>query len=131
MNREIKFRAWDKFTKKMVFEGFNVIGEVTCFNCIEQYGDQHPNPIYETSIARLNDFTLMQYTGLKDKNGKEIYEGDIVTFSGTMCDTAICLVEFYEGRFIFRLDDFSWRDIMGWRNVEILGNIYENPELLK
>ncbi len=76
--RENKFRAWDTFTEKMVFEGFNVIGEVTCFNAIEQYGNEHPNPTYESSLMRLNDFILMQFTGLSDKNDKELYENDLL-----------------------------------------------------
>jgi uncharacterized phage protein (TIGR01671 family) len=74
---------------------------------------------------------VTQFTGLKDKNGKDVYEGDCVRFSGTQYDTAEAIVEFYEGRFIFRLDKYSWKDISGWKNVEVIGNIYENPGLLK
>ena len=109
MNREIKFRAWDMDLNIMMID---------------------MNPV-ELSMMIPPRAVILQYTGLKDKNGKEIYEGDVVKFSGTVCDTAICAVEFHEGRFIFRLDEFSHRDIMGWRNVEVLGDIYENPELLE
>ena len=75
--------------------------------------------------------TVGQFTGIPDKNNKDIYEGDVVRFSGSKSDTAICKVEFFEGRFIFRLDDSSYRDISGWNNTEVIGNIYENKELIQ
>jgi len=72
---------------------------------------------------------LMQYTGLKDKNGKEIYEGDLFNY---MCDDGCieknCEVVFNDGAFRTRWGCLI-KDIIDWE-FEVIGNIYENPELL-
>lgn len=110
-SRPIKFRAWDRLTKTM-FEPMDL----------------------RSSYARLNGFgsqgyELMQYTGLKDKNGKGIYEGDIVKASYRNTPQVVEWIAKYAG--------FSIGGAMPERPVnsdftdwEIIGNIYENPELL-
>lgn len=69
--REIKFRAWDSKNKKFPFVGFHIIGECTAFDLINQY-----------RLEELNDLEVTEWAGCQDKNGKDIYEGDIVNYKG-------------------------------------------------
>lgn len=122
MNREIKFRAWDKEEKKMFYDVQNAYdSEPVWYGGFGEFlGDQ--------------SYEVMQYTGLKDKNGKEIYEGDIVKaiISGgtTKVEYVNDLAGFnpwansivYAGRQSF---------INPSEEIEVIGNIYSNPELLK
>lgn len=115
--REIKFKAWDKLDKEM----FNV--ESINFQERRVYEDV-------VSYRNFNDIELMEYTGLKDKNNKEIYEGDIVTLHNSKYKV-IFLNE--EARFVLRDDEFEYEIPFTNNNnkrMEIIGNIYENTELL-
>ncbi|MDO8226126.1 YopX family protein [Bacillus cabrialesii] len=82
-------------------------------------------------------FYLMQYTGLKDKNGRDIYEGDVVKFKSAYCENKIikAVVKFKDslGSFVFNMGDDQgfWRMDASIREIEVIGNIYENPELLE
>jgi len=125
--REIKFRAWDKSIKQWIpyFE-ISAIGMfVKCFK---------PNYI-------VPDAELMQYTGLKDKNGGEIYEGDIVRYRCLICvnkdleqtyDEVIGVVEYQGSCFTagMRQGYYSSYLLYELDKYEVIGNIYENPELL-
>ena len=104
--REIKFRAWDKHISKMIQSGIQFNNTTMTLEC------------------RIPSLVLMQYTGLKDKNGKEIYEGDILKF-----DTfSVLAVNVYDaGGWNPFIDDCQTDS--SWHYM-IIGNIYENPELL-
>jgi hypothetical protein len=118
MNREIKFRAWDKSCNKM--RGENGIKD--CFSL-------RSDGVYN------DDYILMQFTGLKDKNGKEVYEADIVIHDGEkiVVNYGIQSVDAFEGAG-FNLWSFYGEKLGGFRlqsEIEIIGNVFENPELLK
>ena len=120
--REIKFRAWLKEERKMVnvetlFIGINRL----CFGN------------FKTEDLFFRDFEeveLMQYTGLKDKNGKEIYEGDIYHVGDKNIRYLVVWFDSgFEGK---QLRSTSYAGLKSWaKDIEILGNIYENPELLE
>jgi uncharacterized phage protein (TIGR01671 family) len=128
VNREIKFRAWDNEENCWASAGsflIDLTGEL-CWNeaCTVQPPDK---------------FTLMQYTGLKDKNGREIYEGDIVKSSNDGkdgCDVWDGLIskDSMSAAHGVKFDGFwSWEDEDSIYNIKyytVIGNIYENPELL-
>ena len=129
-NRELKFRAWDnlkkEWLKRKVYHfnpHFNEegIGEFRL--------SQHPE-----------GFTIQQYTGLKDRNGNDIYEGDICNAGIVIGDVNYSiggfylasnpLMEYFKGypdnMNVLSPDwDYSWID------VEVIGNVMQNPELLK
>ena len=85
----------------------------------------------ENNILYKKDLKIMQYTRLKDKKGKEIYEGDIVTLHNSKYKV---IFNTEGARFVLRNDEFELEIPFTNHNnerIEIVGNIYENPELLK
>lgn len=137
--REIKFRAWDSFYKMMIhssYKDFSVLSEF----------------FKELEGRKENDCVLMQYTGLKDKNGKEIYEGDIVSVLDKTSRENPYIGEVKWNEFVTGFECYP-KEIMHSlflhnpnpeqnlidelkrfmrypRTIEIIGNIYERPELL-
>lgn len=121
-----KFRAWDKVTQKMFATGFHLIGEVMAFGVIEEYLAE--NPAGKTILERMGDVEIMQWTGLQDKNGKDIYEGDVIQDSEG--SRAPVIWEEDNCQFLASFSDGCGLQVLGdW--AVVIGNIYENPELLK
>ena len=130
MNREIKFKAWDKVTKLLVdLIGFKDLGQK-----IELwYWNKDNEKAY--CVADKEYIELMQYTGLKDKNDKEIYEGDIIKNDGCDDGDLISVIIFDRGVFALKDEEdlpYVQYPLCEWNECcEVIGNIYENPELLK
>lgn len=119
MKRILKFRAWSTKYKKFLATGFHIIGETTLFDLLNQH-----------RLEELNDIEIQQFTGLQDENGKDIYEGDILKWpKGWMYDEMNGKVEWIVNGFSFANKKVNW--CLG-RKVEgdIIGNIFENPDLL-
>ena len=138
MKREIKFRAWDKVQKEMIFDGIEyqlrLIGHI-CKDSETQERSQ-----IGFSNFDFDRFEIMQFTGSTDKNGKEIYEGDILKCVDEFNENEkVIEVVFKNGGYCIEWDgmfyDGSDITLISWANetgieFEIIGNIYENSELL-
>ena len=113
MNRKIKFRMWNDYDKKIIYW----------------------NELLESNLANIFTMSqyskwLMQYTGFNDRSGKEIYENDIVYVAG---EDKNAIIEWDEetARFIIHYDGWisDFDNYYGYE-LEVIGNIYDNPELL-
>ncbi|KKN83579.1 hypothetical protein LCGC14_0298180 [marine sediment metagenome] len=137
MTRELKFRAWDQAEKKWIpgGYGFHITGEAMMLGGLFQ----------DRCLGELDDVEITQWTGLLDKNGKEIFEGDIVA-TGTSEDHVLAVVRFGKGeRICWHYDDHKELEFHGWyleglidcedelynREMIIVGNVYENPSLVE
>ena len=129
--REIKFRAWIK-SYKMIVEVQRINFDTRTIEVKIGEGD-----LYEFDFEEIK---LIQYTGLKDKNSKKIYEGDILRVTdlddevnALNSDTEIGVVEWLDKWGFWNISNIEngLGDILNCGYVEVIGNIHENPELLE
>lgn len=121
MNREIKFRAWVYDDNKMVYP--------LIFSTGYNQSEFTPYVQYANGDTAYKRYPVMQFTGLYDKNGKEIYEGDIVAFGDITCP-----ITFENGSFQMitnKQQGNSGAIQERLKHFEIIGNIFENPELVE
>jgi len=106
--RELKFRRWDTEYNRFFYIDFSYVKKVDFYDFFEYV-----------------DGPIEQYTGLKDKNGKEIYEGDIIIDE----ERYISTISWSDFKFMWVDSEFgSLEDVPD--DIEVLGNVHENPELL-
>lgn len=110
--REVKFRG------KSLNTGMWVYGDL-------QHKGKRAFIEYEVAPA-----TIGQFTGLRDKNSKEVYEGDIVEWENLMKRTMRSVVRYIYNGFKFTDLDGEWQEVWSY-TFEVIGNIYDNPEILK
>ncbi|MGG3798965.1 YopX family protein [Metabacillus fastidiosus] len=143
--REIKIRAYavPEMVGSQWLYGFGVYAVEYAEHYAKEIGREQDWYLYTEAagVVQVNENSIGQYTGLKDKNGQEIYEGDIVKGVGWDDENEIYIVEFGNGEYYldspegadyeYYNGDYPHGDrVQNWYESEVIGNIYENPELL-
>ncbi len=148
MNREIKFRAWDNDNKEMLEVEIGMDGYIRRWNeeegHMEMFGALHDDRL-------LKQCSVMQYVGLRDINGNEIYEGDLINFNNNPSIYEVKFGNYWNGKsfedavagygyYAERIDNNNWyecwiKDFYSSEgdelDMKVIGNIYQNPELLE
>ena len=140
MNREIEFRAWDAKNKKMLTGQGNPepvmvcwSGEVFPMHTSSDITGEYYSGVNLEDEDWQDDIILMQYTGLKDKNGTKIFEGDVVDFVDKWDDFSTKrrgYVDFSDASFMIKdvdgVNHYRWMDY----EVEVIGKTHTDPHLL-
>ena len=144
MKRELKFRCWSNERKEFV-EWYNTDPMIQCSTgdvyCWERTTKPDGTPGADDLVSGLTEVILQQFTGLKDKNGTDIYEGDILHEKMTDetaaqgGESSLNVVRFVSGSFMVECEPL-WNYTYSAtpdtvEDFEVVGNIFENPELLK
>ena len=128
MNREIKFRAWNKEKNIMVYNN-----EDDTYGYWDGCRNSNVGMVNEILNSKYyEEYEFMQFTGLHDKNGKEIYEGDIVKKTGSIGIDIGKVIYEYNGFIVdvMNMDRFYGRVHLLEKFTEVIGNITDKPELL-
>ncbi len=129
--RDIKFRAWIKNENKIV-----EVKSINCYTKKIMYSYSVNSQFYGNRSASFENSELMQFTGLKDKNGKDIFDGDIFKCGKTLYQVFYAIsgfkVKYIKGHnenylYDFTLDCFETNNNL----IEVIGNIYENNDLFE
>lgn len=134
MNREIKFRAWNTYSKKMCYlnedDSASYLDGMFCSEL--EFINHHLND-------KDSNYIFEQFTGLKDKNGKEIYEGDLLSLKYPndlrRKTNAVIVYDYGSNSLRFKVYESTemyvlYNHLPKYLNFEVIGNIHDNPELL-
>lgn len=127
--REIKFRAWDNVKNQMYFVGeeedvvFEIVGgKFVGYDAREEL---------DAPCFKMEHLEVMQYTGLNDKNGVEVYEGDVVRDKEDQTYTVAYDDEYAAFILVWVSNDERFEAFEPMRELTVIGNIYEHPHLLE
>ena len=129
--RETKFRAISARTYEWVYGSLVVSKGYNYIVLADADPSEYPGSYVDCiDLTEIQQGTEGQYTGLKDKNGKEIYEADILDIFGTSCEIiySFCMFKISNG---FLTQALTEAVCPANPEAEIIGNIYENPELME